>query len=73
MRKPRDGTIGIPSRLSKPRQRRLRDGQTFVDRRPPEPIDPAHLASVEAGMEQARREQFAPDEEIDDLYRSAGL
>lgn len=45
----------------------------MVDRRPPETIDPAHKDSVERGMEQAKRGQYASDDEMDAIYRLAGL
>jgi DNA-binding TFAR19-related protein (PDSD5 family) len=34
-----------------------------------EPVDPAHLAAVLQGLEQAGRRQFASDEEIEAAFR----
>ena len=39
-----------------------------VDDREPEPIDPAHRASVERGLEQSRRGLYASDEEIEAAF-----
>ncbi|HWE79130.1 MAG TPA: hypothetical protein VG270_11475 [Pseudolabrys sp.] len=35
----------------------------------PEEIDPAHLAGVLEGLAQARRRQFATDEEVEAAFR----
>ena len=35
----------------------------------PEPIDPAHLPAVLQGLDQARRRQFATDNEIEAAFR----
>jgi hypothetical protein len=34
-----------------------------------EPIDPAHLAAVLEGLAQAKRRQFATDEDVDAAFR----
>lgn len=38
----------------------------------PESIDPAHLAGVLEGLEQARRGEFATEEEITETFRNFG-
>lgn len=48
-------------------------GPPFEDRRPPEPIDPAHAAIVERGREQGRRGQFAAAGDVEAVFRRAGL
>jgi hypothetical protein len=35
----------------------------------PEPIDPAHLPAVMEGLAQARRREFATDEEVEAAFR----
>jgi len=35
----------------------------------PEPIDPTHLPSVLEGLAQAKRRQFATDEDIEAMFR----
>jgi hypothetical protein len=35
----------------------------------PEPIDPAHLPAVLEGLAQARRREFASDEEVEAAFR----
>jgi len=35
----------------------------------PEQIDPAHLAAVLEGLEQADRRQFATDEDVEEVFR----
>ena len=47
------------------------DGTTMEDRRPPEPIDPAHAAVVERGMEQARRGLLASPDDVEAVFRRA--
>ena len=44
-----------------------------TDDRPPEALDPAHRDAVEEGLEQARGGRFAPDGDVEALYRRAGL
>ena len=39
-----------------------------VDDREPEPIDPAHRASVERGLEQSRRGLHASDDEVEAAF-----
>jgi hypothetical protein len=39
------------------------------DEEEPEPIDPAHLADVLESIAQARRRQFATDEEVGAAFR----
>jgi hypothetical protein len=39
------------------------------DDEPPEEIDPAHLPAVLEGLAQARRRQFATDEEVEAAFR----
>jgi hypothetical protein len=39
------------------------------DEGPPEEIDPAHLAAVLEGLAQAKRRQFASDEEVEAVFR----
>lgn len=36
---------------------------------PPEPIDPAHLPAVLEGLAQAKRREFATDEEVEAAFR----
>jgi predicted transcriptional regulator len=36
----------------------------------PEPTDPAHIEAIRRGLAQIRRGEFAPDEEIEAVYRS---
>jgi hypothetical protein len=43
-----------------------------ADEREPQAIEPGHLAGVLEGLEQARRREFAPDEEIEALFRRFG-
>ena len=38
----------------------------------PEEIDPAHLDAVRRGLAQARRGEFATDEEVEAAFRSFG-
>jgi DNA-binding transcriptional regulator YdaS (Cro superfamily) len=38
----------------------------------PEDIDPAHLADVLEGLAQARRREFATDEEVEAAFRRFG-
>jgi hypothetical protein len=35
----------------------------------PEPVDPAHLATVLEGLEQAKRREFATDDELEAAFR----
>ncbi|HEY2137336.1 MAG TPA: hypothetical protein VGH49_15700 [Xanthobacteraceae bacterium] len=35
----------------------------------PEPVDPAHLSAVLEGLAQAKRRQFASDEEVAAVFR----
>jgi len=35
----------------------------------PEPIDPAHLQAVLRGLAQAKRREFAADEEVEAVFR----
>jgi hypothetical protein len=35
----------------------------------PEPIDPAHLSAVLEGLAQAKRRQFASDDEVEAAFR----
>lgn len=42
------------------------------DDREPESIDPAHLADVLEGLDQARRREFATDEEVEATFRRFG-
>ena len=35
----------------------------------PEPIDPAHLSAVLQGLDQAKRRQFATDDEVEAAFR----
>lgn len=42
------------------------------DDREPESIDPAHLAGVLEGLDQARRREFATDEEVEAAFRRFG-
>ena len=42
------------------------------DDREPESIDPAHLADVLEGLDQARRREFATDEEVEAAFRRFG-
>ena len=35
----------------------------------PEPIDPAHLPAVLQGLDQAKRRQFATDDEVEAAFR----
>jgi hypothetical protein len=35
----------------------------------PEPVDPAHLATVLEGLAQAKRREFATDDEIEAAFR----
>ena len=35
----------------------------------PEPVDPAHLAAVLEGLAQAKRREFATDDEIEAAFR----
>lgn len=42
------------------------------DDRESESIDPAHLADVLEGLDQARRREFATDEEVEAAFRRFG-
>lgn len=44
-----------------------------TDDRPPEALDPAYREAVEEGLEQARGGRFAPDADVEALFRRAGL
>jgi hypothetical protein len=39
------------------------------DERAPEPIDPAHLPAILEGLSQAKRRQFATDDEVEAAFR----
>jgi hypothetical protein len=39
------------------------------DQREPEPIDPAHLADVLESLAQAKRREFATDQEVEAAFR----
>ena len=39
------------------------------DEGPPEDIDPAHVAAVLEGLAQAKRREFATDEEVEAAFR----
>lgn len=41
----------------------------LADRGEPEPVDPAHLNAVLEGLVQAKRREFASDEEIEAAFR----
>jgi hypothetical protein len=43
-----------------------------ADERAPQAIEPDHLAGVLEGLEQARRREFASDEEIEARFRRFG-
>jgi hypothetical protein len=38
----------------------------------PEPIDPSHLEAVMTGLAQAKRREFATDEEVKGAFRRFG-
>ena len=44
-----------------------------IDTRTPEPVDPAHLAAIEAGLAEAKRGAYVADADVEAIYRRAGL
>ena len=40
-----------------------------IDQDPPEPIHPLHLEVVMTGLAQAKRREFATEEEVDAAFR----
>ena len=71
MKNPITKPAGFITGLSFSRGRQKRS--VTVDRRPTEAINPDHVESVERGIEQARRDQYASDGEMNAIYRLAGL
>jgi hypothetical protein len=67
-----DEAIDALRRLAPERQRELAGYilSLAADAGGPESIDPAHLPYVTEGLEQARRRQFATDQEVEAAYRS---
>jgi len=65
MTKRSDQPLDFPASRPVIGRRITRAAAPEIDKRPPEPIDPAHVKSVERGLEQARRGQYATDAEVE--------
>jgi len=68
-----DQSLDLLANLSIIGLRVMRADAPEIDKRPPELMDSAHRQAVDAGRVAARLVKFATDDEMDALFRRAGL